>query len=228
MLAHDTIHLWLITLDCSPEQHWYYETLLSVDEKNRAYRLSSSLLKARFISCHGKLREILATYTAAMKPETLIFNTNSFGKPFLCNVDDIEFNLAHSEDVAMLAIARNRAVGIDLEKCRDIEMNGIAARFFSEPEIAELQAADEKMRKHVFFRIWVRKEAYMKALGRGFNLAGTGFSVLSNLLSQDEVNDGSQKTNATVWKIANIQCPENFIAALCCAGGDWKYEYMNN
>ena len=227
-LAHNVVHIWVITLDCYSEQQKLYETFLSVDEKNRAYRLSSSVLKERFIACHGKLREILATYTATLAPERLIFNMNSFGKPFLCNFDDIQFNLTYSEDIAMLAIARNRVVGIDLEKRRDIEMNAIAARFFSESEIAELDAEGEKMRKHVFFRTWVRKEAYTKALGRGFNLVGTEFSVLANSHHQDALIQGLQTSDDKIWRIADIKCPEGFHAAVCSAGKDWECLYIND
>jgi 4'-phosphopantetheinyl transferase len=227
-LLPDTIHIWTISLNSTVQQQRYYENMLSTDEIERTNRFATAVLKNRFIVCRGKLREILATYAAEISPEKLIFSSHPFGKLYLRDNEGIHFNYAYSADLAMLAIAHNIEVGVDLEQHTDVDMNAISDRLFSESDIVALQTLPDEMREQIFFKIWVRKESYLKALGTGFNQPSKEFSVISHALDQHTVNIDSQAAAGKVWKITDIDGPHGFYAAVCGAGSDWQYLNMHH
>lgn len=227
-LKPDTVHIWTITLNCPPEKQIYYKNLLSSDEIYRANRFTTTMLKNRFTVGRGKLRKILASYTVGIAPENLLFNTNQFGKPYLCDFDSICFNFTHSEDIAMLAVANNREVGIDLEKHTNIDINAVANRIFSEHEMAKLQILPDETRIQFFLKIWVRKEAYVKALGKGLSYPIKDFSVSTDFFDEDALISDQHLSTSKGWKITDISCPANYYAALCGAEKDWQYLFMSD
>lgn len=110
------------------------------------------------------MRAILARYKKVPQRD-LLFARHGHGKPYFKD-DPIEFNLAHSGDVALLAVAERTRVGVDLEKWRGgINAEGIAERFFTGQESRTIQSrpAGEKLR--AFYSLWTRKEAVIKAMG---------------------------------------------------------------
>ena len=104
-----------------------------------------------------------------MKPDQLQFCYGKNGKPALVRKwgkGNINFNLSHSEGLALYVFTRDREIGVDIEHIRDIpEMDQIAARFFSVRENAVFRALPESKKKEAFFSCWTRKEAFIKALG---------------------------------------------------------------
>ena len=128
----------------------------------------------------GLLREILGGYLA-LPPARLRFEQNAWGKPMLaeCAVP-LRFNVAHTADVALYAVAMDRPVGIDVEQIRPVEhLDRLVARYFSPAERAAFGGLRLSPRQQLtaFFATWVRKEAYMKARGAGFALPLSAFDV---------------------------------------------------
>jgi 4'-phosphopantetheinyl transferase len=170
-LREGAAHVWRVQLDApgAVEKLW---SLLSPEEQARARRFHADRHRRRFVVAHGALRQILAAYLD-LAPESLAFTTGPNGKPSLASDRPprrLEFNLSHSGDLALLAVAWDRPVGVDLEEWEH-EMNhlALAERFFSPAErraLRELAAsADDLVRG--FFAAWSRKEAYLKASGHG-------------------------------------------------------------
>jgi 4'-phosphopantetheinyl transferase len=95
------------------------------------------------------------------------------GKPHL--PDRRPFNITHAGDYAVLALSRS-AVGVDIERIRDIDWKRVSARFFHPDEQAFLAKANDP--ESTFFTIWTLKEAYLKAEGQGFSVSPVSFSVL--------------------------------------------------
>jgi 4'-phosphopantetheinyl transferase len=148
--------------------------LLSDDERRRADRLVQEHHRRRFVAAHASLRRILAGYTAS-HARGLAFDRGPHGKPTLAFGDGrsqpgLEFNLSHSADLALVAVARERPVGVDLERWKhEMDHLALATRFFSPAERASLHTlagrGDDLV--HGFFAAWTRKEAYLKARGEG-------------------------------------------------------------
>ena len=156
--------LWCFNLDQSPQKIERYRTLLSPEEVARADRYKTELLKHRFITARGMLRETLSQY-ATIPPQQLLFQTGQYGKPYLVN-HSIHFNLSHSGKYGGLIIS-DEAVGIDLEVIRDIEVNAISERFFHPDEVLYLKILSSELQLKQFYRIWTGKEASLKAQGYG-------------------------------------------------------------
>ena len=146
-----------------------YAELLDEDERARAERFAFERDRTRFVQSHGITRLILGEVLQC-KGSQLKFSRGSWGKPRIemaCSERMPEFSLSHSGDYCAIAVAQN-AVGIDLEKIRDVpQMSDIARSHFTPAEIKHIAASSGVARQEAFFASWTRKEAIAKALGCG-------------------------------------------------------------
>jgi 4'-phosphopantetheinyl transferase len=136
----------------------------------------------------------------------------------------LEFNVSHSGSVAVLAFARGRALGVDVEQLREnFDHEAIACRFFSEEEQRQLAALQPSERYQGFFRCWTRKEAYIKAQGTGLSLPLHQFDVS---LKPGEVNallfTRPDSAEAARWSLQEVLAGDGYIAALCVSGHGWR------
>ena len=172
LLAPDEVHVWQVGLEGGPEKLSQYRGWLSEDEIERADRFLKDEHRYRFTVARGLLRQLLGEYLRAA-PEGLRFSYASGGRPFLTGnfprpVPD--FNLAHSGGAALFAFALNREVGIDVEAFREgVDEAAIAKRYFHPQEVEALLGLPDSERRREFFRLWTRKEAYLKAGGEGMS-----------------------------------------------------------
>ena len=130
----------------------------------------------RYWVAHVALRRILASYLL-VDPCSLKFELEEFGKPKLVD-DGLTFNLSHTRSVALLAVSKNQKVGVDVEPCnRSINAETISKRFFTAKEHHHLQCLSGLERQQAFFRLWVMKEAFVKAVGCGLSGSLAAFEV---------------------------------------------------
>lgn len=153
---------------------------LSDEERARAKRFLFERDRNSFVASHGILREVLGRYSGR-GPGEIEFTYGPYGKPELAgdgSSRSFRFNLSHSDGVALIAVAKERAVGVDVEKIQP-ERAGeeIADRYFSREEVDELRALPAELRSEGFFLCWTRKEAYVKALGEGLRFPLDSFQV---------------------------------------------------
>jgi 4'-phosphopantetheinyl transferase len=113
--------------------------------------------------------------------EQIQFSIGAHGKPMLAGgaaALDVQFNLSHSDDLGLAGWAVGRAIGVDIERWRAMRDEGaLVRRFFSAHENAAYEALPLERRTEGFFNCWTRKEAYVKAVGRGLGLALDSFDV---------------------------------------------------
>jgi 4'-phosphopantetheinyl transferase len=145
--------------------------VLSRDEQMRATRFHFSRDRSRYVAARGMLRVLLGNYLGA-EPATISLESTSHGKPVLADSSiPLNFNLAHADDLAIYALARDCVPGIDVEHLdRAVEHDALARRFFSAREYAELQQVPDAERNRAFLACWTCKEAVAKALGQGLSL----------------------------------------------------------
>ena len=206
MMSQD-LQLCQARLDVSPiefERLWQF---LSEDERSRANNFKREHLKQRFVAARGNLREILAKYLAC-EPNEILFSYGDRGKPY---VDGVYFNLAHSQDLAIYAISRDREVGIDLEyidlKC---DVDAIAKNYFLPSEQKLMKRLGDRAKYLAFFRAWTLKEAYGKAIGQG--IANILDSLDVSSLIETPVGETLQLGD---WKLQTLDTPPDYCAALC-------------
>jgi 4'-phosphopantetheinyl transferase len=180
-LAPGEVHVWKVDLGAEISAS-VDEGILSADERARAARFLRAPDRARSIAARVALRTLLAEYTGEA-PAALGFVTGPHGKPALAPgsaTGGPRFNVAHSGRLVLLAFAACD-VGVDVEEIRSgVDVESLAARFFSADEAAALSAAPRAERDRTFFRIWTRREALLKAAGTGLAAAGAVFSTTTH------------------------------------------------
>jgi 4'-phosphopantetheinyl transferase len=169
-LAANDVHLWAARLDLPSEALVHFTGLLSEDEHARASRFRFERDRNRFVVARGVLRSILATQLDSA-PDELQFEYGPNGKPALTGClaqGGLFFNLAHSEDLVLIAVTRLGPIGVDVESVRPMaDADELVARFFSVRENARFETLPANQKDAAFFNLWTRKEAWLKATGEG-------------------------------------------------------------
>jgi phosphopantetheinyl transferase len=156
------IEVWTVPLDDLSTD----ASVLSTDEQERARRYSHDRDRDNFIRARRWLRTVLAGHLR-VKPASIDIEYGPHGKPFV-RYGGIHFNLAHSGSQAILAVSRAGVVGVDIERIDGVVYDRSAARHVLSTR--ELDIVDDcEDRELTFLRIWVRKEAFGKALGCGLD-----------------------------------------------------------
>jgi 4'-phosphopantetheinyl transferase len=216
--GHGDIHVWTVWLDRYSNDIPTLQDVLSFEERLRADKFHLARDRKRYIVVRAILRYLLAGYLRE-NPKKLEFGVGRFGKPHLCSQSEdgesLSFNISHSADVLVIAVAYQRNLGVDVELMReDYDYEKVAALHFSQREFDELCSLPEAERAEAFFRGWTSKEACVKACGRGLNLPLQSFSV--SLLSSigARVLDGA----AGQWNLRSFEPAVGYRATLAYDG----------
>ncbi len=211
-ISDKEVHVWQASLDCIADFYNY----LSIEEKLKAGRFRNQRDKQRFITSHGILRCILGAYIQS-DPSSLKFERTKYGKPWISSYNfeiSIRFNMTHSEDIVCFIISKSNDVGIDIEKIKyDFDWDSIAELYFSPKEVTDLQVLPRKERIKLFFTLWTRKEALLKALG-------TGLSDLENIKG---IENDYMKRN---YPLFSFSIGENYQGALAVNNEISKIRYF--
>jgi len=171
-LGADEAHVWHVNVEENSGDELRWSQLLSVDERQRASRFRFPRDQRRFTITRAWLRILLAGYLGS-EAETLEFETAAHGKPRIAGkyaTSPLEFNVSHSDEVALFGLTLGRAIGVDVERVRhDFEVAAIAKRFFSVAEQRAFGSLSPAHQHRAFFDCWTRKEAYVKAIGEGLS-----------------------------------------------------------
>jgi len=175
-LADGEAHVWHASLDVPEARLDELMACLSEDELARAARFKFERDRNRYIAGRGLLRHTLAGYLRT-NPAVIRFDYGSQGKPFLPG-EPLQFNLSHSSGQALYAVSLDIELGIDIERLNPaVEVEKIAACFFSPAEVTAILALPPERRHVRFFDFWTQKEAYVKALGHGLSIPLNEFDV---------------------------------------------------
>jgi len=190
-------------LDVSPEELAQCRELLNAEERARADRFHFERHARRFTVARAFLRTILGEIIG--RPVEFVFSQH--GKPALAG-GEVEFNLSHSHELAVIAIA-DTPVGIDVEQVRPMrDALAIAKRFFAPDEIEVLERADDRDR--AFFRCWTAKEAYLKARAEGIGLLPLdSFSV-----SEEPALIRADDDDPHRWTMSRPDVPDGYLCTV--------------
>jgi len=228
VLVPGTVHIWRAALDATAASTPPLVDLLTADEVQRAARYRFGRDRARFIATRGRLRTLLGRYLAIEQVQIALTHGPS-GKPEVatrCARGRLHFNVSRSDDVALFAFVLDRQVGVDVERVQpDIAAETLAEHFFSPAEAAVLRGLPLASQAQAFFNGWTRKEAYVKATGRGM---GDGFGDFSVSLRPDEpaalcpARPGSE--DVARWSLCALDPAPGYAAALVVEGHGWCLE----
>jgi 4'-phosphopantetheinyl transferase len=225
-LTAEDVHVWRIPLEIPDDVLSQLRGTLADDERQRADRFHFDKDRRHFTAGRGTLRLILAHYLRR-RPEAIRFTYTGYGKPLLAEASAaLRFNLTHSHGLALLAVTLGREIGVDVEHIRDnLERDGelLAERFFSPREVAALRSLPIELRREAFFHCWTRKEAYIKANGKGLSLPLDQFDVTLRpgepaalLATQHDPADAQR------WTLLSLAPAEGYVGALAVEGHSWQ------
>lgn len=219
VLPEAEVQLWWVDLEPTARAESRWQDLLSTDELARASRFHFARDRQRYVAARALLRTILGAYLGC-DPKRCSFVYSKEQKPSLADAGDIQFNVSHSGERALLAFTRGREIGVDVEQIRhDSDLQAVARRFFSEREQTELAALPAEEKFDAFFRCWTRKEAYIKAVGLGLALPLRQFDV-SLKPADDNALLATQPdaAEAARWSLRDLSAGDGYAAALCVRG----------
>ena len=201
VVAPDAVHVWLVPVSAAPE----VEPLLDDAERSRADGFRFDATRRLFVAAHGALRVLLGRYLD-VDPRAVRFDAEPGGKPTV--EGPVQFNLSHSHELAAIAVAgRDRAVGIDVERRRvPTSRDGIAERIMTPEELACYRSLDDDRRGEFVLWVWARKEALVKASGRGVR------ESLTTVACEPAADDP--------WFVVDLDLP-GYAAAVAAAGHGW-------
>jgi 4'-phosphopantetheinyl transferase len=167
----------LFGLDATPARLGEDWQLLDPAEQARAAQFRFDRDRRRFIVRRAALRRTLAAETGEA-PRAVRYLPDAFGKLALAGGGGPAFSVSRSRETALIVTGGAARIGCDLE-WRDpaLASPAIARRFFAPDEIAALEALPPEAWLSGFFDCWTRKEAYVKALGRGLSHPLDSFTV---------------------------------------------------
>ncbi len=210
MLSEQSVEVWVERLD--PPEVKELELILTAAELAIANRCRLPLVRQRKIVARARLRQILSGYLG-IAPRSIEISLGVHGKP---QVKGLEFNVSHSENLAVYAVSQ-QPVGIDIEYLRSIEMAGLVQRFFAPSEVSSWQQLPPEQQQLAFFRAWTMKEAYLKAIGTG----------LQNLLSAVVVEMDITKPGRLLltpdtgnWQIEPLVLTAGYVGVVVMTGSD--------
>ncbi len=199
------VQVWWTELDLDLDYLPPPQDLLGPDEQARAQRLQLPQVRRRFVVARSRLRQILANYLG-VAPQAVNFAYGPRGKPALAWPEcGLEFNLAHSQGLAVYAVSRAGPVGIDLEGQRAMpEALELAERFFHPQEVSLIASHPPWEQGRVFLRLWTIKEAVLKGTGEGIGNLG---AVIV------EKSEGGWVTS-TPWYVYPLAIHPDYVATL--------------
>ncbi len=223
MLPEREVHSWHARLDLEVGRLEALAGGLDPAELARASRFSSERERERFVAGRGILRNILGQYLG-VPPGSLRFGYSPRGKPFLLPRSSVQFNVSHTGARLIVVVARNRRLGVDVETYPSIEtVDAVAGRVLSDEELEQLRRVDRSQQPAVFARLWTRKEAYLKADGRGVT-GGLHRVDAGTLTDKARVLDdvSGEWTEDPRWTLRELDLDPPIAGCVAAEGADWE------
>jgi 4'-phosphopantetheinyl transferase len=219
ILEEDSVALWFARpaqLE-DPAVADHYTGLMSDEERERGARLLVDGARQLHLVARALQRVVLAWYLPGVEPHELRFVRGGGGRPSLAAPFDaggLDFNLAHTQGLVVLAVARGLRFGIDVERYDKNVPLAAARRYFSNREVAALEGLPPAAQPWRFLRLWTLKEAYLKALGRGISggLGSATFHIDSRGVSFECASD----PDASRWWFGQFTAGTGHLLAVAC------------
>jgi 4'-phosphopantetheinyl transferase len=213
----ESVALWFVALAVGDEEYTRISAWLSPAEHARAARFGRESLRRRYIIGRASLRKALGD-TLSLLPTAVPIVRGVRGRPRLDGIADIDFNISHTDEVALIGVARAGRIGVDIERAdREVNADGLARKFLTPVEQATLAtlAADERRTR--FLRYWTCKEAMSKATGDALSAPFRRLNV--RLGEAIELLDGPDAYGPPFWRLYRAAVPERYFGTVALWSG---------
>lgn len=223
-LSLDAVHVWRSSLSAIEPLADELKLVLSADELARSKRFHFSHLQKVFIAGRAVLRMILGDYCNCA-PEELSFAYGDYQKPSIESngriSQTVAFNLSHTKDAMLIAIAAEDPVGIDVEDPRrEFDVDLLVAECLTGEEARSLGQVSAPQRRNAFIRYWVHKEAFLKCVGTGFSVAPKEVHVVFDNGGRSEMRCSNPMANVVLYGY-DLECEQGHLAALATRAPDY-------
>lgn len=215
-LPRDEAHVWRLSTAVDAASIERLQVDLSDDERRRVDRFHFEPDRRRAIVARASLRRLLGR-CLNVAPNALVFENGPRGKPALGESQrrGLSFNLAHSHEMVLLAVAWGQEVGVDVEFVRPMVDAGAIVRSHFTPAEARMLETSAEGSESAFFRLWTRKEAIMKGVGSGLAMPLNQFDASSQAPADGEWLAVTVSSHApSSWVLRDLPSAENYRAAL--------------
>jgi 4'-phosphopantetheinyl transferase len=191
---------------------------LPASERERAAAFLRDDAAGRWVASRWALRQVLSRYLNEPATE-IVLELGENEKPQLADPSSgLRFNLSHSGDLALVAVAPNREVGVDVEQIEPArDLLALAERALAPEAVAEIRATAPKEQPLAFYRAWTRHEARLKCLGLG--LTSDRFHPFPG---HNEDKAGNVRGSSEPVAVRNLDVELDYAAAVATAGDELK------
>ncbi len=185
------VFVYIVELNNSKHHLSRFWNYLTYEEKSKATKYFTNNLRDTYIISHGTLRYILSYYTGQL-PQDIEFIYNKYNKPFLKNNNNINFNMSHSHEIVSYIIALDHNVGIDIElRNKVLNIEEFVNLALTPAEYMFFSTLEKEEKISFFFDQWTKKEALVKAYGKGLSYPINTLEVMG-LLSGENIILGKE------------------------------------
>jgi 4'-phosphopantetheinyl transferase len=218
-LVENELHVWKLSLDAPTATLEEAKRVLTQLELTRFERILAPADRMRRMTARLGLRVLLGSYLA-IDPREVEVAYGAKGRPELVGGPNLSFNLSHTADLAVFAIGRGRAVGVDIEALARCPPSArLIARTLDAGELARVMRVGGRERTEAFLRYWTIKEAYAKALGVGLALDFRDVAVRGRAERprlELAGGDGEQ------WRVRRLRPRQGIVGAVVADGEPWR------
>ena len=207
------VDLWQVTLADWSKFGAACEALLSPNELQQADSFRFDKGRQRFVLGRGMMRAAIGK-ALGIAARDVPLRFSGHGKPHLPDAHVVQFNLSHSGELIVLAVTRKAQIGVDVEAFRHLpRRDQIAKEILGSDESSQYEALSDGERQTAFFTIWTRKEAIVKAVGRGLCFPLTDVEV-SHSANAQVLRFGECDEAEIPWHLDSLDCPDGYVGAL--------------
>ena len=208
--------VWMAQVSTSQDALPSLESCLDAQDRERAGRFHFPEDRARHVLGRALVRKILGHYLS-QSPEKIDLACTDRGRPYFPGDETMRFSITHARDLVAVALTARARVGIDIEYMeRKLHLKELAERILSAEDFREFEALPEEEKVAAFFRVWTRKEAYLKATGEGITDALKKISVSLRAEEIGTIADAREKDGARNWRMHSLSLPANYMGCVAC------------
>jgi 4'-phosphopantetheinyl transferase len=218
----DVVDLWRMRTSAADADLPALLAVLSSDEHARAESRHTAAARRSFVVGRARLRQLLA-HCLGGEAAVIRLTAGPAGKPIVSGAPpDFDFSVSRHGDLQVCAVATGRRVGVDIEPIDEArDALSIARIYFTAAEAAWLAHLEPAARARAFAGLWTRKEATVKAVGRGLQMPLTSIAVPRESNGPVHVIDDASRGESADWYSVVFTPAPGWTGAVVSERPDW-------
>ncbi|HSD64457.1 MAG TPA: 4'-phosphopantetheinyl transferase superfamily protein [Ignavibacteriaceae bacterium] len=217
-INQNEVHVWNYPLNIVDTDVEYFYGLLTDEEKKGIDKIRLQGVRDGRVISKVIVKDIISKYLG-VNSDQIKYSYNRFGKPVLpedINFPGLNFNISHSESLGIIALVKQKQIGVDLERIIDLaDLDDIIKLCFSKNEQGFFKDLEGLEKTKLFYKVWTGKEAFIKAIGKGFSFPLENISFELNINKEIIISEISDfQDNIDKWHVYNFSPEENYTSTI--------------